>query len=103
MSNINKAILKVAQTNPEFAKAIVAELKHSAKKFKKGDFVYIKSTNAIAEVLNVIDARGTQEVRTDADGMRDASDLEPLKTSHFKPGVHFAPSTLKAMGGKLKF
>jgi len=27
MSDLNKAILKVAQTNPEFAKALVAELK----------------------------------------------------------------------------
>lgn len=77
--------------------------KEAARKFKKGDFVYIKSTNAIAQVLDAFDARGTQEVRTDADGMRDADDLEPLKSKHFKSGVNFAPDTLEAMGGKLKF
>jgi len=79
------------------------DLKTECRRFERGDFVYIRSTNSIAEVLDVFEARGTQDVRTDADGMRDAEDLEHLATKHFRPGVNFYIGTLKAMGYQIKF
>jgi hypothetical protein len=93
-------LAKVAKSNPTFAKKLKDELlKTSAKKFKKGDFVYDKKHNAIGEVLAVFDD-GDDEVRLDSDGVQWIGDLEPLKTKHFKPGVHFAPSTAKKLFAK---
>lgn len=63
--------------------------------FQVGDFVYVKSTNSIGEVLAVFNRRGVQEIRTDVDGMRDGADLEPLNDSHFtKPDIFVASSTV---------
>jgi len=44
-------------------------------KLKKDDIVFIKSTNAIAVIINVIDDNFGVSYRTDADGVREKDEL----------------------------
>lgn len=56
---------------------------HAERPLREGEFVYVRSTNAIGKVLAVFNRRGVQDVRTDVDGMRDGDDLERLEQRHF--------------------
>lgn len=70
-----------------------------ANKFKVGDFVYIKSTNAVGQILNVYDR---QEYKTDTDGNRSESELvmyDPKKHKN-KPGVFIPQSVQKKLRDK---
>lgn len=57
---------------------------HATNPLEVGDWVYLKATHSIGKILAVFDARGVQDIRTDADGMQDGDNLERLTVEHFK-------------------
>jgi hypothetical protein len=60
---------------------------------QKGTQVYIKTTNSIGNIIDVItDELGT-DYRTDTDGMRSISELEILNSEHFNIPDVFIPTS----------
>jgi len=68
--------------------------------YELGQVVYIKSTNAIGVVLGCIDNKH-EELRTDMDGMRCFSEIQPATLEDFQiKDVRFASYLLEECKGK---